>query len=195
MPNHFSHSSNQLSSSCLACDSSNQLSNHSTCYSSFKSFRPCCHQTIFQSFNPHLIQLSNQSAVQQNSPLNLSAIHPANQLSHRLFCHSSEQLSNRSICQFCHLFNQLSNHSICHSSYQSVLFLSFFDSAQAWLACSFSVLSTAVVTNLVKNIVGRPRPDFMNRCFPEGIPETPFADDGHTLLCTGNASEIKEGCF
>jgi len=64
---------------------------------------------------------------------------------------------------------------------------------KAWLACSFSVLSTAVVTNLVKNIVGRPRPDFMNRCFPEGIPETPFADDGHTLLCNGNASEIKEG--
>jgi len=64
---------------------------------------------------------------------------------------------------------------------------------KAWLAFTFSGLFTGIVTNVVKNIVGRPRPDFMNRCFPEGIPESPFAADGRTLLCTGDHDTIKEG--
>ena len=49
------------------------------------------------------------------------------------------------------------------------------------------------MTNAVKNVVGRPRPDFLNRCFPDGIPNSPFADDGRTLLCNGDAATIKEG--
>jgi len=64
---------------------------------------------------------------------------------------------------------------------------------KAWLAFSFSGLFTGFVTNVVKNVVGRPRPDFMNRCFPDGIPESPFADDGRTLLCIGDPDVIKEG--
>jgi len=32
----------------------------------------------------------------------------------------------------------------------------------------FSVLITAVITDAVKDGVGRPRPDFFWRCFPDG---------------------------
>jgi hypothetical protein len=34
----------------------------------------------------------------------------------------------------------------------------------------FSVLITAVLTDAIKDGVGRPRPDFFWRCFPDGIP-------------------------
>lgn len=32
----------------------------------------------------------------------------------------------------------------------------------------FSVLITAVITDAIKDAVGRPRPDFFWRCFPNG---------------------------
>jgi len=67
------------------------------------------------------------------------------------------------------------------------------EAVKGWLGFTFSGLFTAVLTNLVKNVVGRPRPDFMNRCFPDGIPESPFGDDGITLLCSGIPEVIKEG--
>lgn len=67
------------------------------------------------------------------------------------------------------------------------------EAVKGWLAFTFSTLFTGLVTNLVKNVVGRPRPDFMRRCFPDGIPDAPFAQGGLTLLCTGDPNEIKEG--
>jgi diacylglycerol diphosphate phosphatase / phosphatidate phosphatase len=38
------------------------------------------------------------------------------------------------------------------------------------LGLLFSVLITAVLTDAMKDGVGRPRPDFFWRCFPNGIP-------------------------
>ena len=34
----------------------------------------------------------------------------------------------------------------------------------------FSVLITAILTVSIKDAVGRPRPDFFWRCFPDGVP-------------------------
>lgn len=34
----------------------------------------------------------------------------------------------------------------------------------------FSVLITAVLTDAIKDGVGRPRPNFFWRCFPDGVP-------------------------
>lgn len=38
----------------------------------------------------------------------------------------------------------------------------------ACLGLLFSVLITAVITDAIKDAVGRPRPDFFWRCFPNG---------------------------
>uniref|UniRef100_A0A0D9UWJ8 Phosphatidic acid phosphatase type 2/haloperoxidase domain-containing protein n=1 Tax=Leersia perrieri TaxID=77586 RepID=A0A0D9UWJ8_9ORYZ len=43
-----------------------------------------------------------------------------------------------------------------------------YDLHHAILGVLYSVMITAVVTTVVKNAVGRPRPDFFWRCFPDG---------------------------
>lgn len=85
----------------------------------------------------------------------------------------------------------------------------------------FSVLVTAVITESIKNAVGRPRPDFFWRCFPDGkdvcfsipaimginlafsranflIMELNFIasqayDKWGNVICHGDKSVIKEG--
>ncbi|XP_057995725.1 lipid phosphate phosphatase 2 isoform X2 [Hevea brasiliensis] len=55
----------------------------------------------------------------------------------------------------------------------------------------FSVLITGVITDAIKDAVGRPRPDFFWRCFPDG--KGVFNNVTTDVMCTGVKSVIKEG--
>ncbi|XP_047321396.1 lipid phosphate phosphatase 2-like [Impatiens glandulifera] len=66
-----------------------------------------------------------------------------------------------------------------------------YDLHHAILGLLFSVILAAVLTDAIKDAVGRPRPDFFWRCFPDGIGVfDPVTKD---VMCTGLKSEIKEG--
>ncbi|KAG6410374.1 hypothetical protein SASPL_128432 [Salvia splendens] len=66
-----------------------------------------------------------------------------------------------------------------------------YDLHHALLGLLFSVLITGVLTDAIKDAVGRPRPDFYWRCFPDGKPVSPVGN----VQCTGSKSVIKEGSF
>ncbi|VAI89066.1 unnamed protein product [Triticum turgidum subsp. durum] len=55
----------------------------------------------------------------------------------------------------------------------------------------FSVLITAIVTVAIKDAVGRPRPDFFWRCFPDGVPK--YNNVTRDVICDGKPGVIKEG--
>ncbi|OMO64102.1 Phosphatidic acid phosphatase type 2/haloperoxidase [Corchorus olitorius] len=48
-----------------------------------------------------------------------------------------------------------------------------YDLHHSVLGLLFAVLITAVITDAIKNAVGRPRPDFFWRCFPDGKDVSP----------------------
>lgn len=58
------------------------------------------------------------------------------------------------------------------------------DTLQALLAWTLALSINAAVTETVKLIVGRPRPDFYYRCYPNGR---------IAVHCTGNARDVMEG--
>ncbi|XP_004135081.1 lipid phosphate phosphatase 2 [Cucumis sativus] len=65
-----------------------------------------------------------------------------------------------------------------------------YDLHHAILGLLFSVLITAIITDAIKNGVGRPRPNFFWRCFPNGIEAYDRTGD---VICNGKESEIREG--
>ncbi|KAK4484198.1 hypothetical protein RD792_011420 [Penstemon davidsonii] len=65
------------------------------------------------------------------------------------------------------------------------------DLHQAILGLLFSVLITAVLTDAIKDAVGRPRPDFFWRCFPDG--NGLFHNVTRNVQCTGLKTVIREG--
>ncbi|XP_038718906.1 putative lipid phosphate phosphatase 3, chloroplastic isoform X2 [Tripterygium wilfordii] len=65
-----------------------------------------------------------------------------------------------------------------------------YDLHHAILGLLYSVLVTAVITDAIKDAVGRPRPDFFWRCFPDG---KDFYDALGNVICHGSKSVIKEG--
>ncbi|CAE1300903.1 DPP1 [Acanthosepion pharaonis] len=60
------------------------------------------------------------------------------------------------------------------------------DVLQALLGLTLSVFLSASLTNIIKVIVGRPRPDFFWRCFPNGV----YVEN---MECTGHREKIIEG--
>ncbi|KAM0960537.1 hypothetical protein FF1_025545 [Malus domestica] len=65
-----------------------------------------------------------------------------------------------------------------------------YDLHHAILGLLFSVLITGVLTDAIKDAVGRPRPDFFWRCFPDG---KDVYDKWGNVVCHGVKSVIKEG--
>ncbi|XP_076913990.1 lipid phosphate phosphatase 2-like [Bidens hawaiensis] len=64
------------------------------------------------------------------------------------------------------------------------------DLHHAILGLLFSVLITGVITDAIKDAVGRPRPDFFWRCFPDGIDNY---DKWGNVICHGKDKDIREG--
>ncbi|XP_059449719.1 putative lipid phosphate phosphatase 3, chloroplastic isoform X3 [Corylus avellana] len=65
-----------------------------------------------------------------------------------------------------------------------------YDLHHAILGLLYSVLVTAVITDAIKDAVGRPRPDFFWRCFPDG---KDVYDTLGNVVCHGDKNVIKEG--
>jgi membrane-associated phospholipid phosphatase len=65
-----------------------------------------------------------------------------------------------------------------------------YDLHHSILGLLFAVLITGVLTDAIKDGVGRPRPDFFWRCFPDG---NDFYDKWGDVICHGKDSVIREG--
>ncbi|KAL6845330.1 hypothetical protein ACP4OV_024825 [Aristida adscensionis] len=66
-----------------------------------------------------------------------------------------------------------------------------YDLHHAILGILFAVLITGVLTDAIKDAVGRPRPNFFWRCFPDGKAVYDKITTG--VICHGDPSVIKEG--
>ncbi|XP_076460894.1 phospholipid phosphatase 5-like [Babylonia areolata] len=65
------------------------------------------------------------------------------------------------------------------------------DFIQAALGVTMSLFVAGCITNFIKLAVGRPRPDFLSRCYPEGIPDHDIVTD--TRKCSGREESVLQG--
>ncbi|KAJ9540840.1 hypothetical protein OSB04_027346 [Centaurea solstitialis] len=65
-----------------------------------------------------------------------------------------------------------------------------YDLHHAVLGLLFSVLITGVLTQALKDAVGRPRPDFFWRCFPDG---KDLYDQWGEVICHGDIKVVRDG--
>ena len=69
---------------------------------------------------------------------------------------------------------------------------SMVDLSSATLVVTLAMPLNGVITDIIKLVVGRPRPDFVFRCWPDGqVPDDAFSRE--TLLCSGNPDVVMEG--
>ncbi|XP_077245154.1 lipid phosphate phosphatase 2-like [Tasmannia lanceolata] len=66
-----------------------------------------------------------------------------------------------------------------------------YDLHHAILGLLFSTLLTGVITDAIKDAVGRPRPDFFWRCFPDG--NDAYNNITGNVICHGEDKVIREG--
>ncbi|KAK6933547.1 Phosphatidic acid phosphatase type 2/haloperoxidase [Dillenia turbinata] len=66
-----------------------------------------------------------------------------------------------------------------------------YDLHHAILGLLFSTFLTLVITDAIKDAVGRPRPNFFWRCFPDG--KGVYDPNTKNVMCTGVKAVIKEG--
>ncbi|CAI8596965.1 unnamed protein product [Vicia faba] len=66
-----------------------------------------------------------------------------------------------------------------------------YDLHHATLGLLFASMITGVITDSIKDAVGRPRPNFFQRCFPDKRPV--FDKETGDVICTGIHKVIKEG--
>ncbi|KAK4409581.1 Lipid phosphate phosphatase 2 [Sesamum angolense] len=87
----------------------------------------------------------------------------------------------------------LFNINLAHYRISGILLLQrdVYDLHHAILGLAYSLLVTAIITDSIKDAVGRPRPNFFYRCFPDGIAIFDLNDGD--VLCTGDKKIIKEG--
>ncbi|KAA0184946.1 hypothetical protein HAZT_HAZT010834 [Hyalella azteca] len=83
-----------------------------------------------------------------------------------------------------------------------VLTFDAFSTYNTFMAFSLAVVANSLIVNTMQVMIGRPRPDFLQRCFPDGVVKWPSGDpDGglgiggvdFSALCTGNPEVILEG--
>jgi len=68
------------------------------------------------------------------------------------------------------------------------------DSKAAFLAFTLGLPLNGVITDTIKLTVGRHRPDFIFRCWPDGVvPENAFSGLASDLKCKGDPDIIREG--
>ena len=68
------------------------------------------------------------------------------------------------------------------------------DLTTASLVVTLAIPLNGVLTDVIKLLVGRPRPDFAYRCWPESGGHVPDGGlEGGTIICSGDPDTIIEG--